>query len=73
MTRRIITIAAAVLLAVLGAVGVLDYVHQANQRALTGMRAVSAYVATAQISSSPPRRCLRTRCARSHRACPLSS
>jgi pilus assembly protein CpaB len=51
MTRRIITIAAAVLLAVLGAVGVLDYVHQANQRALTGMRAVSAYVATAQIPS----------------------
>jgi len=51
MTRRIVTIAAAVLLAVLGAVGVLDYVHQADQRALTGMRAVGAYVATAQIPS----------------------
>jgi pilus assembly protein CpaB len=51
MTRRIITIAAAVLLAVLGAVGVLDYVHQADQRAVAGMRAVSAYVATAQIPS----------------------
>jgi pilus assembly protein CpaB len=51
MTRRIITIAAAVLLAVLGAVGVLDYVHQADQRAVSGMRAVNAYVATAQIPS----------------------
>jgi pilus assembly protein CpaB len=51
MTRRIITIAAAVLLAVLGALGVLDYVHQADQRAVAGMRAVSAYVATAQIPS----------------------
>lgn len=51
MTRRIITIAAAVLLAVLGAVGVLDYVHQADQRAVAGMRAVTAYVATAQIPS----------------------
>lgn len=51
MTRRIVTIAAAVLLAVIGAVGVLDYVHQADQRALTGMRSVSAYVATAQIPS----------------------
>jgi|SRR5215469_6354230 len=51
MTRRIITIAAAVLLAVLGAVGVLDYVHQADQRAVAGMRAVDAYVATAQIPS----------------------
>jgi pilus assembly protein CpaB len=51
MTRRIITIAAAVLLAVLGAVGVLDYVHQADQRALAGMRPVNAYVATKQIPS----------------------
>lgn len=51
MTRRIVTIAAAVLLAVLGAVGVLDYAHQADQRALAGMHAVNAYVATAQIPS----------------------
>lgn len=51
MTRRIITIGAAVLLAVIGALGVLDYAHSANQRALSGMRAVSAYVATAQIPS----------------------
>src|SRR5215469_69546 len=54
MTRRIITIAAAVLLAVLGAAGVLEYVHQADQRALSGMRAVNAYVATAQIPSGTP-------------------
>ena len=51
MTRRILTLAVAVLLAALGAVGVLDYVHQADNRALAGMRAVSAYVATKQISS----------------------
>jgi pilus assembly protein CpaB len=51
MTRRIVTIAAAVLLAVIGALGVLDYVHQADQRALTGIRSVNAYVATAQIPS----------------------
>jgi pilus assembly protein CpaB len=49
MTRRILTIAAAVLLAALGAVGVLDYVHQADNRALAGLRAVTAYVATKQI------------------------
>lgn len=51
MTRRIVTIAAAVLLAALGAAGVLYYAHQADQRALAGMHAVNAYVATAQIPS----------------------
>jgi pilus assembly protein CpaB len=51
MTRRIITIAAAVVLAVIGAAGVLAYVHQADQRAVSGMRAVDAYVATRQIPS----------------------
>jgi len=51
MTRRIVTIAAAVLLAVLGGVGVLQYAHQADQRALAGMHAVNAYVATTQIPS----------------------
>jgi pilus assembly protein CpaB len=49
MTRRILTVALALVLAVLGAVGVLDYVHQADQRALAGMRAVTAYVAKSQI------------------------
>jgi len=51
MTRRILTIVVAVLLAALGAVGVLDYVHQADNRALAGMRAVTAYVATEAIPS----------------------
>jgi len=51
MTRRILTVAVALALAVLGAVGVLDYAHQADQRALAGMRAVTAYVAKAQIPS----------------------
>ena len=51
MTRRILTVAIALVLAVLGAVGVLDYAHQADQRALAGMRAVTAYVARAQIPS----------------------
>ncbi len=49
MTRRIVTFAVALLLAVAGAIGVLDYAHQANQRALNGLRTVSAYVATRQI------------------------
>jgi pilus assembly protein CpaB len=51
MTRRILTVALALVLAVLGAVGVLDYVHQADQRALAGNRAVTAYIAKAQIPS----------------------
>jgi pilus assembly protein CpaB len=49
MTRRLVTFVAAVLLAAIGAVGVLDYVHQADQRALNGMRAATTYVATQQI------------------------
>jgi pilus assembly protein CpaB len=51
MTRRILTIGVALVLAVVGAVGVLTYAHQADQRALSGMRAVSAYVATGPISA----------------------
>jgi pilus assembly protein CpaB len=51
MTRRIVTIAAAVLLAIIGALGVLDYAHGADQRALSGMRAATAYVATTQIQA----------------------
>jgi pilus assembly protein CpaB len=49
MTRRIVTFVVAVLLAAIGAVGVLDYVHQADQRALNGMQAGTAYVAREQI------------------------
>ena len=51
MTRRILTVAVALVLAVLGAVGVLSYAHQADQRALAGMRAVTVYVAKGQIPS----------------------
>ncbi len=49
MTRRILTVAVAVVLAVLGAVGVLDYAHNADQRALANIQAVTAYVAAKQI------------------------
>lgn len=49
MTRRILIIGLAVVLAALGAVGVLVYVHRADQRALAGMHPVEVLVATAQI------------------------
>ena len=49
MKRRILTVALAVLLAVLGTVGVLAYVHKADSRALAGMKAVSVLVAHDQI------------------------
>ena len=49
MKRRVLTIAAALLLAVLGTAGVLAYVHQANARAVAGMKAVSTLVAQQQI------------------------
>ena len=45
MKRRILTVALAVLLAVLGTAGVLAYVHKANTRALVGMKPVSVLVA----------------------------
>jgi len=43
--RRILTITLALLLAVLGTAGVLAYVHQADARAVAGMRAVTTLVA----------------------------
>jgi pilus assembly protein CpaB len=43
--RRILTITLALLLAVLGTAGVLAYVHQANARAIAGVKAVTALVA----------------------------
>jgi len=49
LKRRVLTIALAVLLAVLGTAGVLAYVHQADNRALAQMRAVTALVAQQQI------------------------
>ena len=39
MKRRILTIALAVLLAAVGTVAVLAYVHQANNRAVEGVKA----------------------------------
>jgi pilus assembly protein CpaB len=49
LKRRVLTIALAALLAVLGTAGVLAYVHQADNRALAQMRAVTALVAQQQI------------------------
>jgi pilus assembly protein CpaB len=43
--RRVLTVTLALLLAVLGTVGVLAYVHGADARAVAGMRAVSTLVA----------------------------
>jgi pilus assembly protein CpaB len=44
--RRALTVALAVLLAVLGTTGVMAYVRQADTRAIAGMKAVSVLVAT---------------------------
>jgi pilus assembly protein CpaB len=52
--RRILTIAVAILLAALGTVSVLAYVHQANTRAVEGLRAVSVIVAQGAIPSGTP-------------------
>jgi len=49
--RRVLTVALAILLAVLGTAGVLAYVHQADARAVAGMRAVTVLVAQHQIPS----------------------
>ena len=51
MKRRILTVALALLLAVLGTAGVLSYVHQAGIRALAGHKAVSVLIATKEIPS----------------------
>ncbi len=49
MTRRILTILVAIVLALVGTGAVLIYVQQANQRALAGQKAVTTLVATQQI------------------------
>lgn len=49
MTRRILTIIVAIVLAVVGTGAVMIYVRQADQRALAGQRPVSVLVATQQI------------------------
>ena len=54
MKRRILTITVAVLLAAVGTVSVLVYVHQANNRAVAGLKAVSVIVAKGSIPSGTP-------------------
>jgi pilus assembly protein CpaB len=54
LKRRILTIAAAVVLAAVGTVSVLVYVHQANNRAVEGLRAVSVVVAKGSIPAGTP-------------------
>ena len=49
MTRRILTILIAIVLAVVGTGAVMIYVKQADQRALAGQKAVSVLVATQQV------------------------
>lgn len=49
MTRRLLTILVAIVLAVIGTGAVLLYVKHADQRALDGQKAVSTLVATQQI------------------------
>lgn len=51
MKRRILAIALAIVLAVLGTAGVLAYVHRADVRAIQGMKAVTVLVAQQQIPS----------------------
>ncbi len=51
MKRRGLTVVLAVLLAILGTVGVAVYVSHANSRALAGQRAVTVIVAQQQIPS----------------------
>ena len=51
MKRRVLIVALAVLLAILGTVGVLAYVRQADARAVAGMKAVSVLVAQQRIPS----------------------
>lgn len=51
MKRRILTVALAVVLAVLGVAGVLSYVHQADARVLAGQRAVTVIVVGQQIAA----------------------
>jgi len=49
LTRRILTIIVAIVLAVVGTGAVMIYVKQADQRALAGQKAVSVLVATQQV------------------------
>ncbi|MHB1593085.1 MAG: Flp pilus assembly protein CpaB [Streptosporangiaceae bacterium] len=54
MTRRILTIGLAIVLALAGTGAVLLYVKRADQRAIAGQKAVSVLVATQQIPAGTP-------------------
>lgn len=54
MNRRVVAIVAAVLLAVLGAVVLISYVNNADQRAMADMEPVSVLVATGPIAEGTP-------------------
>lgn len=54
LKRRVLTIVVAVLLAAVGTVSVLAYVHQANTRAVAGLKVVNVIVAQSPIPSGTP-------------------
>ncbi len=54
MKSRLLTITLAAVLAVLGAVAVLGYVHQANERAVNGLKAQTVMVAAGAIPKGTP-------------------
>jgi len=47
--RRVLAVALAVLLALIGIVAVLAYVHKANERAIAGLKAVTVLAASQRI------------------------
>jgi pilus assembly protein CpaB len=51
LNRRLLTIVLAALLAVIGTVAVLEYVHKANVRAIAGLQTENVYYATGTISA----------------------
>jgi pilus assembly protein CpaB len=52
--RRVLTVVVAVLLAAVGTLAVLAYVHQANKRAVAGLKVVNVIVAQSSIPSGTP-------------------
>ena len=54
MNRRVVAVAVAVLLALLGAALLLRYVSAADERAMADLQPVSVLIATAPISEGTP-------------------
>jgi len=52
--RRVLTVVAAVLLAAVGTLAVLAYVHQANNRAVAGLKTINVVVAQSTVPSGTP-------------------